>query len=83
MPTVALVKQWLSLFARGADVVISYLDEPDDAEPTRRAGFKEAGQRGLLVASDLTSPINASELVSRTVNDLRRSTSWCPMPPFK
>ncbi len=57
-------------FAReGADVVISYLDEHDDAADTAR-WVKEAGQQGLLVASDLSKPVNCRELVSRTVNDL-------------
>jgi NAD(P)-dependent dehydrogenase (short-subunit alcohol dehydrogenase family) len=57
-------------FAReGADVVIAYLDEYDDATDTAR-WVEEAGQRGILVAADLSSPANCRELVSRAVNDL-------------
>jgi NAD(P)-dependent dehydrogenase (short-subunit alcohol dehydrogenase family) len=57
-------------FAReGADVVLSYLDEHDDAADTAR-WVKEAGQQGVVVAGDLSNPANCRELVSRAVKDL-------------
>lgn len=56
-------------FAReGADVVISYLDEHDDAQDT--AGYVEkAGQRALLIAGDVSDPAHCREIVSRTVSE--------------
>jgi NAD(P)-dependent dehydrogenase (short-subunit alcohol dehydrogenase family) len=45
-------------FAReGADVVISYLSEHDDAKHTAQH-VEEAGRRAVLVGSDLSQPAN-------------------------
>lgn len=57
-------------FAReGADVVISYLDEHDDAEETRR-WVEQAGRRGVLAAGDLSQPADCRELIARSVREL-------------
>ncbi len=57
-------------FAReGADVVISYLSEDDDAEST--AGYvREAGRKAVLVRGDISDPAHCRSLVSRTVEEL-------------
>jgi len=59
-------------FAReGADVVISYLDEHDDAQDTARY-VEKAGRRAVLVAGDLSRPQACRDLVRRTVDELDR-----------
>jgi NAD(P)-dependent dehydrogenase (short-subunit alcohol dehydrogenase family) len=57
-------------FAReGADVVIAYLDEHDDAEDTAR-WVKDAGRQAVLAPGDLSKPQACRELISRAVNEL-------------
>jgi NAD(P)-dependent dehydrogenase (short-subunit alcohol dehydrogenase family) len=59
-------------FAReGADVVISYLDEHEDAEDTRR-WVQDAGQQAVLVPGDLTDAGHCRALIDRTVGELGR-----------
>jgi len=59
-------------FAReGADVVISYFDEHDDAQDTARY-VEKAGRRAVLVAGDLSRPQACRDLVRRTVDELNR-----------
>ncbi|MCS3742167.1 SDR family oxidoreductase [Rhizobium sp. BK661] len=59
-------------FAReGADVVISYLSEDDDARDTER-WVREAGRKAVLMAGDIKSEAHCQELVSRTVGELGR-----------
>jgi NAD(P)-dependent dehydrogenase (short-subunit alcohol dehydrogenase family) len=55
----------------GADVVISYLDEHDDAQDTAQY-VEKAGRRAVLVASDLSRPEACRDLVRRTVDELGR-----------
>lgn len=54
-------------FAReGADVVVSYLDEHEDAEDTARL-VREAGRRVLTLPGDIGEQAHCKELVERTV----------------
>jgi hypothetical protein len=54
-------------FAReGADVVVAYLDEHDDAQETRRA-VEGAGRKALLVAGDLAEESECARLVREAV----------------
>jgi NAD(P)-dependent dehydrogenase (short-subunit alcohol dehydrogenase family) len=56
-------------FAReGADVVISYLNEEEDAAETARI-VKDAGRRALTVAGDVGDLSHCQQLVERTVNE--------------
>jgi NAD(P)-dependent dehydrogenase (short-subunit alcohol dehydrogenase family) len=56
-------------FAReGADVVISYLHEHEDAKETA-SWVTKAGQRALLVAGDIAREEHCKELVARTVKE--------------
>ena len=56
-------------FAReGADVLISYLDEHDDAKDTARY-VEEAGRRCVLVAGDLSDRAHAKTIVPRAVEE--------------
>ncbi|MEU1604546.1 SDR family oxidoreductase [Micromonospora matsumotoense] len=59
-------------FAReGADVVISYLDEEEDADARETVRLiEEAGRRGVAVRTDLTDEQHCRDLVDRTVTDL-------------
>lgn len=50
----------------GADVLISYLEEDEDAQETERL-VKEAGQEAVLVAGDLSNPAHCRAVVSRAV----------------
>ena len=55
-------------FAReGADVVISYLEEDEDAEETAR-WVKDAGRRAVLMKGDIQDEAFCSELVEQTAN---------------
>lgn len=55
-------------FAReGADVVLSYLDEKDDAEDTAKV-CRKAGIDVLAIAGDIAAPEHCERLVERTVN---------------
>jgi NAD(P)-dependent dehydrogenase (short-subunit alcohol dehydrogenase family) len=57
-------------FAReGADVVISYYNEHDDAEETLRL-VREAGRRALAIAGDVSDRAHCEELVRTTVAEL-------------
>jgi NAD(P)-dependent dehydrogenase (short-subunit alcohol dehydrogenase family) len=59
-------------FAReGADVVVSYLNEHEDARETQRV-VEEAGRRCLLVASDISQAQNCRALVQKTVQEFKR-----------
>jgi NAD(P)-dependent dehydrogenase (short-subunit alcohol dehydrogenase family) len=59
-------------FAReGADVLISYLNEHDDAADTARH-VKDAGRRAILVAGDLTDPAHCRGIVNRAVDEFGR-----------
>ncbi|MBO0845289.1 MAG: glucose 1-dehydrogenase [Nocardioides sp.] len=55
----------------GADVVISYLDEHEDATDTARY-VEEAGQRAVLVPGDISSPEHCREIIARAVHEFGR-----------
>jgi NAD(P)-dependent dehydrogenase (short-subunit alcohol dehydrogenase family) len=55
----------------GADVLISYLDEHDDAKDTARY-VEETGQRAVLVAGDLSSPQHCRDIIARAVAEFGR-----------
>jgi len=57
-------------FAReGADVLISYLCEHQDAQETAR-WVEEAGRRAVLVPGDVKDPAHCRQLVDRAVQEL-------------
>jgi NAD(P)-dependent dehydrogenase (short-subunit alcohol dehydrogenase family) len=57
-------------FAReGADVVISYLNEDDDARDTAR-WVENAGRKALVIPGDIKSEDHCIDLVERTVAEL-------------
>jgi NAD(P)-dependent dehydrogenase (short-subunit alcohol dehydrogenase family) len=57
-------------FAReGADVLISYLDEDEDAEETARV-VQEAGRRAIIVSGDIQDEQHCVQLVERAVSEL-------------
>jgi NAD(P)-dependent dehydrogenase (short-subunit alcohol dehydrogenase family) len=59
-------------FAReGADVVISYLDEDEDAQATAK-WVKEAGRQALAIAGDISAPAHCKTLIDRTVEKFGR-----------
>jgi NAD(P)-dependent dehydrogenase (short-subunit alcohol dehydrogenase family) len=53
----------------GADVLISYLDEHEEAKETRR-WVEQAGRRAVLVAGDVADPAWCQALVERAVAEL-------------
>jgi NAD(P)-dependent dehydrogenase (short-subunit alcohol dehydrogenase family) len=56
-------------FAReGADVLIAYLDEHDDAQDTAQWVTK-TGRRAVLVAGDLARPEHSQEIIDRAVTE--------------
>jgi len=59
-------------FAReGADVLISYLNEHEDAKETERL-VREAGRKAVLVPGDLADPAHCRALVDRAVQEFGR-----------
>ena len=59
-------------FAReGADVVVSYLNEHEDARETQRL-VEEAGRRCLLVPGDISKAEHCRALVQKTVQEFKR-----------
>jgi hypothetical protein len=59
-------------FAReGADVLISYLDEHEDAKETAR-WVERAGRRAALMAGDVQDEVHCVKLVERTLGELGR-----------
>jgi hypothetical protein len=56
-------------FAReGADVLIAYLNEHEDAKETARL-VEEAGRRAVLVAGDLSDAAHCREVIGRAVGE--------------
>jgi NAD(P)-dependent dehydrogenase (short-subunit alcohol dehydrogenase family) len=53
----------------GADVLISYLDEHEDASDTARY-VEEAGRRAVLVSGDLSSPEHCRSVIATAVHEL-------------
>jgi NAD(P)-dependent dehydrogenase (short-subunit alcohol dehydrogenase family) len=59
-------------FAReGADVLISYLNEHDDAHETAK-WVESAGRKAVLVSGDLADPAHCREVVDRAVQEFGR-----------
>jgi NAD(P)-dependent dehydrogenase (short-subunit alcohol dehydrogenase family) len=57
-------------FAReGADVLISYLNEDEDARETARY-IEEAGRKAVLVAGDISQEAHCQQLIQRAVDEL-------------
>lgn len=57
-------------FAReGADIVISYLNEDEDARDTAK-WVEEAGRKAIVVAGDIKSEDHCRTIVQRAVNEL-------------
>ena len=55
----------------GADVVISYLSEHEDAKDTARY-VEQAGRRAVLVSGDVSQAAHCREIVDTTVRELGR-----------
>lgn len=59
-------------FAReGADVLISYLNEHDDAKETARL-VEEAGRKAVLVPGDLADPAHCRAIIDKAVQEFGR-----------
>src|SRR6478752_39284 len=55
----------------GADVVISYLSEHDDAKDTARL-VERAGRRVVLIAGDVSRPEHCRDIIERAVDEFGR-----------
>ena len=55
----------------GADVLISYLSEDDDARETAK-WVEEAGRKAVLVPGDLTDPAHCRAVIDRAVQEFGR-----------
>jgi hypothetical protein len=56
-------------FAReGADVLIAYLNEDEDARETQRL-VEEAGRKAVLVAGDISAPAHCRAIIDRCVKE--------------
>jgi NAD(P)-dependent dehydrogenase (short-subunit alcohol dehydrogenase family) len=61
----------LAYAREGADVLISYLNEHDDARETARL-VEEAGRRAILVPGDLADPSHCRAVIERAVTEFGR-----------
>jgi len=61
----------LAYAREGADVLISYLNEHDDARETARL-VEEAGRRAILVPGDLANPAHCRAVIERAVAEFGR-----------
>lgn len=61
----------LAYAREGADVLISYLNEHDDAQETARL-VEEAGRRAILVPGDIAEPAHCRAIVERAVAEFGR-----------
>jgi len=61
----------LAYAREGADVLISYLNEHDDAKETARL-VEEAGRRAILVPGDLANPAHCRAVIERAVAEFGR-----------
>jgi len=55
----------------GADIVVSYLNEEEDARETARL-VEEAGRRAVLLPGDISDEAHCQQLVERTVQEFGR-----------
>ena len=55
----------------GADLLISYLDEEEDAQETKRL-VEEAGRRCVLVPGDIAEPEHCRSIIRRAVDEFGR-----------
>jgi NAD(P)-dependent dehydrogenase (short-subunit alcohol dehydrogenase family) len=53
----------------GADVLISYLNEAEDAKDTARL-VEEAGRRAVLVPGDVSDPQHCRDIIAKAVSEL-------------
>ncbi|MBB4194391.1 hypothetical protein GGE45_004569 [Rhizobium aethiopicum] len=53
----------------GADLLISYLDEDEDADETKRL-VEQAGRRAVLVSGDIQDPAHCRQIVETAVKEL-------------
>src|SRR3954471_13593895 len=60
----------------GADVAISYLDEHEDADRTRKR-IEELGQRCLLLSGDLRDKEHCKHIVDATIKEFNRLDVLC------
>jgi hypothetical protein len=54
---------------RGADVLIAYLDEHDDAKDTQRL-VEEAGRKAVLLAGDILSAAHCRKIIETACEKL-------------
>ena len=55
----------------GADIVVSYLDEHEDAHETQR-WVQEAGRKCLLIPGDISDPAHCRDIVARAAREFGR-----------
>ncbi|MEI1248352.1 SDR family oxidoreductase [Rhizobium aouanii] len=53
----------------GADLVLSYLDEDEDADETKRL-VEQAGRKAILVSGDIQDPAHCRQIVETAVKEL-------------
>jgi NAD(P)-dependent dehydrogenase (short-subunit alcohol dehydrogenase family) len=53
----------------GADVLIAYLDEHEDAKQTKRL-VEEAGRKAVLIAGDIGAPLHCRTIIDKAVDEL-------------
>jgi NAD(P)-dependent dehydrogenase (short-subunit alcohol dehydrogenase family) len=61
----------LAYAREGADVLIAYLDEHDDARETERL-VRDAGRKAVLVPGDIADPAHCRAIVDRAVREFGR-----------
>jgi len=68
-PLQVVVRNSLAFAREGADVLISYLDEHEDAQETARL-VKDAGRKAILAGGDIQDYGHCEQLVERSFDEL-------------
>ncbi len=66
----------------GADLLISYLDEDEDAEDTRRL-IEEAGRKAVLVRGDIKTAAHCRSIIDKAVQEPAASISSLTTQPTR
>jgi NAD(P)-dependent dehydrogenase (short-subunit alcohol dehydrogenase family) len=66
----------------GADVLVAYLDEHDDAQETKQL-VEQAGRKAVLVAGDIQNAPHCRRIVDKAVAELGGIDILVNMPPTR
>lgn len=66
----------------GADVLVAYLNEDEDAQETAR-WIEQAGRKAILVAGDISDPAHCRSIIDKAVEAFGRIDASSTRPPIR